>query len=59
MQTERICFAYRKSLFTLSNSFDSRAVPIWPLAALSLAFHYCKISFFAALYNASAIVCLP
>ena len=50
------CYADRKSLLTLSNSFDNRGVPIWHLAALPLAFHYCEISFFGALYNASAII---
>ena len=42
-------------LFTLSNSFDNRGVLIWFLAALSLAFRYCKI-FFGAVYNTSAII---
>ena len=36
-------YANRKSLFTLSNTFDNRGVLIWPHAALSLAFRYCEI----------------
>ena len=53
------CYAEGKSLFTLSNSFDDRGVPVRILAALSLAFPYCEFSFFSALYNASAISGLP
>ena len=37
-------------------TFDNLGVPIWPLAALSLAIRYCEISFFDALCNASAII---
>ena len=40
---------------SLSIFFDNRGVPIWPLAALSLAFRYCEI-FLGALYNTSAII---
>ena len=49
------CYADRKSLFTLSNSFDNRVVHIWLPAALSLTFAIAK-SFFGALYNTSAII---
>ena len=47
------CYADRKSLFTLSNSFDNRG--IWPPAASSLTFAIAK-SFFGALCNTSAII---
>ena len=47
------CYADRKSLFTLSNSFDNRG--IWPPAAPSLTFAIAK-SFFGALCNTSAII---
>ena len=50
------CYADRKSLFTLANSFDNRGVLIWPLPALPLAFHYCEISFFGAHCYTSAII---
>ena len=43
------CYAERKNLFTLSNSFDNRGVPIWPLAVLYLAFRYCEIFLWRAL----------
>ena len=43
------CNAERKSLFTLSNSFDNRGVLIWPPAALSLVFRYCEIFLWRAL----------
>ena len=46
-------YADRKSLFTLSNSFDNRGS--WPLAALSLTFTIAK-SLFVTLYNTSAII---
>ena len=42
----------RRSLFTLSNSFDNRG--IWPPAALALTFAIAK-SFFGALYNTAII----
>ena len=35
---------------------QNRGIPIWPLAALSPAFHSRKIFFFGALYYASAII---
>ena len=41
----------QKDLFILSNSFDNRGVLIWPLAALSLAFRYCKIFLWRALQH--------
>ena len=47
------CYADRKSLFTLLNSFDNR--DIWPPAAPSLTFALAK-SFFGALCNTSAII---
>ena len=47
------CYADRKSLFTLSNSFDNRG--IWPPVVLSLTFAIAK-SFFGALCNTSAII---
>ena len=47
------CYADRKSLFTLSDSFDNRG--IWPPAAPSLTFAIAK-SFFGALCNTSAII---
>ena len=43
------CYADRKNLFTFSNSFGDRGVPIWPLAALSLAFRYREIFLWRAL----------
>ena len=47
------CYADRKSLFTLSNSFDNRGS--WPPAAFSLTFAIVK-SFSGALCNTSAII---
>ena len=46
-------YADRKSLLTLSNSFDTRG--IWPPAVLSLTFAIAK-SFFGALYKTSPII---
>ena len=50
---------FRKNLFTLSNSLDNWGVPIWPLAALSLTFRYCKIFLCRALQYQSYIIGLP
>ena len=55
IKTQRPMLCRQKELSTLSNSFDNSGVPIWPLAALPLAFRFCKMSFFGALYNPSAI----
>ena len=55
IKTSARCYADRKSLFTLSNSFDDRCVLIWPLAALSLTFRYCKI-ILGLLYITSAVI---
>ena len=49
------CYADRKSLSTLSNSFDNRSIFNGFLAALSLVFNYYQI-FLGALYNTSAII---
>ena len=43
--------ADRKSLSTISNSFDDHGIPIRPLDVLSLTFRYFEISFFGALHN--------
>ena len=53
IKAQRPLSADRKSLSTLSNSFDNCGVPIWSLAVLPLA---CEIYFFGALYNANAII---
>ena len=43
IKTVARCYADRKSLVILSNSFDNRGVLVWPPAAPSLAFRYCEI----------------
>ena len=48
-------YAGRKSLFTLSNSFDNNNGYIWPPAALFLTFVIAK-SFFGSLYNNSVTI---
>ena len=53
IKTDAGCYADRKSLFTLSNTFDNHG--IWPPAAPSLTFAIAK-SFFGALCNTSAII---
>ena len=47
------CYADRKSLFTLSNTFDNRS--IWLPAAPTLTFAIAK-SFFRALCSTNAII---